>query len=157
MLSKGELRRTVIPLIPAAAITEAAMMGRQNSDQASLFYKFRLEDRIPRGTCSEVSDQMKEAANGGGLPLFQCWGISSVCPAGRLGWVVRPQAGARKPESSCGRAIYQGTAFLTNHVIRGCSAHGDFVVRPQSHLCVPVSHSTNSVMLGMCAAACGRA
>ena len=31
-------------LIPEAAITEAAMMGRQTSDQASLFYEFRLED-----------------------------------------------------------------------------------------------------------------
>ena len=25
------------------------MMGRQNADQASLFYEFRLEDRIPKG------------------------------------------------------------------------------------------------------------
>ena len=27
---------------------EAAMMGRQTGDQASLFYEFRLADRIPR-------------------------------------------------------------------------------------------------------------
>jgi transposase len=27
---------------------EAAMMGRQGGDQASLFYEFRLEDRIPK-------------------------------------------------------------------------------------------------------------
>ena len=28
--------------------SEAAMMGRQSGDQASLFYEFRLEDRIPK-------------------------------------------------------------------------------------------------------------
>jgi hypothetical protein len=27
---------------------EAAMMGRQIGDQASLFYEFRLEDRVPK-------------------------------------------------------------------------------------------------------------
>jgi transposase len=27
---------------------EAAMMGRQTSDQASLFYEFRLEERVPK-------------------------------------------------------------------------------------------------------------
>src|SRR6476620_9139627 len=28
--------------------SEAAMMGRQSGDQASLFYEFRLEDRVPK-------------------------------------------------------------------------------------------------------------
>jgi hypothetical protein len=31
------------------------MMGRQGSDQASLFYEFRLEDRIPKDTASTIS------------------------------------------------------------------------------------------------------
>jgi transposase len=38
----------VIPLIPGIISLEAAMMGRQNSDQASLFYAFRLDDRVPK-------------------------------------------------------------------------------------------------------------
>jgi transposase len=38
----------VIPLIPRITFLEAAMMGRQIGDQASLFYEFRLEDRIPK-------------------------------------------------------------------------------------------------------------
>jgi transposase len=38
----------VIPVIARAAIWEAAMMGRQTGDQASLFYEFRLEDRVPK-------------------------------------------------------------------------------------------------------------
>lgn len=28
--------------------SEAAMMGRQSGDQASLFYEFRLDERIPK-------------------------------------------------------------------------------------------------------------
>jgi hypothetical protein len=48
MSAWGRCCRTVIPLIPGAAITEAAMMGRQISDQPSLFYEFRLEDRTPK-------------------------------------------------------------------------------------------------------------
>jgi hypothetical protein len=38
----------VIPVIPGVTAWEAAVMGRQGGDQASLFYEFRLEDRIPR-------------------------------------------------------------------------------------------------------------
>ena len=38
----------MIPVIPRITWLEAAMMGRQTGDQASLFYEFRLEDRIPR-------------------------------------------------------------------------------------------------------------
>jgi transposase len=39
----------MIPLIPRITSLEAAMMGRQTGDQASLFYEFRLDDRIPKG------------------------------------------------------------------------------------------------------------
>jgi len=35
-------------MIPGVTAWEAAMMGRQGGDQASLFYEFRLEDPIPR-------------------------------------------------------------------------------------------------------------
>jgi hypothetical protein len=38
----------MIPLGPRMLSSEAAMMGRQNGDQASLFYKFRLDERIPK-------------------------------------------------------------------------------------------------------------
>src|SRR6266481_5558341 len=38
----------MIPVIPGITSLEAAMMGRQTSDQASLFYEFRLEDRISK-------------------------------------------------------------------------------------------------------------
>jgi transposase len=38
----------VIPLIPRITSLEAAMMGRQTGDQTSLFYEFRLDDRIPK-------------------------------------------------------------------------------------------------------------
>jgi hypothetical protein len=38
----------VIPVFPGVTAWEAAMMGRQGGDQASLFYEFRLEDRTPR-------------------------------------------------------------------------------------------------------------
>ena len=39
----------MIPLVPRVSFFEkAAMMGRQTGDQASLFYEFRLEDRIPK-------------------------------------------------------------------------------------------------------------
>jgi Methyltransferase small domain len=38
----------VIPLISRITSLEAAMMGRQTGDQASLFYEFRLDDRIPK-------------------------------------------------------------------------------------------------------------
>jgi hypothetical protein len=38
----------VIPLAPRISFLEAAMMGQQTGDQASLFYEFRLEDRIPK-------------------------------------------------------------------------------------------------------------
>jgi transposase len=37
----------VIPLNVRISALEAAMMGRQPGDQASLFYEFRLDDRIP--------------------------------------------------------------------------------------------------------------
>src|SRR6266404_5870550 len=38
----------MIPVIPGITSLEAAMMGRQTGDQASLFYEFRLEDRISK-------------------------------------------------------------------------------------------------------------
>ena len=38
----------MIPLIARMTSLEAAMMGRQTGDQASLFYEFRLADRIPK-------------------------------------------------------------------------------------------------------------
>ena len=38
----------MIPVILGVTASEAAMMGRQSSDQASLFYEFRLDDRIPK-------------------------------------------------------------------------------------------------------------
>jgi hypothetical protein len=38
----------LIPVILGVMALEAAMMGRQSGDQASLFYEFRLEDRIPK-------------------------------------------------------------------------------------------------------------
>ena len=38
----------MIPLILRTTSLEAAMMGRQIGDQASLFYEFRLQDRIPK-------------------------------------------------------------------------------------------------------------
>jgi hypothetical protein len=50
MLSKNasDPRRIVIPLIAKITSQEAALMGRQTGDQASLFYEFQLEDRIPK-------------------------------------------------------------------------------------------------------------
>jgi transposase len=38
----------VIPVILGVTALEAAMMGRQSGDQGSLFYEFRLEERIPK-------------------------------------------------------------------------------------------------------------
>ncbi len=38
----------MIPLIPRINSLGAAMMGRKIGDQASLFYEFRLEARIPK-------------------------------------------------------------------------------------------------------------
>jgi transposase len=38
----------VIPLIPWITALEAAMMGRRCGDQASLFYQFHLDDRVPK-------------------------------------------------------------------------------------------------------------
>jgi hypothetical protein len=38
----------VIPLILGITCLEAAMMGRLNRDQGSLFYAFRLDDRVPK-------------------------------------------------------------------------------------------------------------
>jgi hypothetical protein len=38
----------VIPLIPRVMALEAAMMGRRWGDQASLFYQFRLDERVPK-------------------------------------------------------------------------------------------------------------
>jgi hypothetical protein len=38
----------VIPLIPGITCLEAAMMGRLNSDQGSLFYAFRLQTKQNR-------------------------------------------------------------------------------------------------------------
>jgi transposase len=50
MLSNNscEFCRTVIPLILRFTTLEAAMMGRRRGDQASLFYEFRLDDRVPK-------------------------------------------------------------------------------------------------------------
>jgi transposase len=38
----------VIPLIPWITALEAAMMGRRGGDQASLFYQFHLDERVPK-------------------------------------------------------------------------------------------------------------
>jgi transposase len=38
----------VIPVIHEATASEAVMMGQQIGDQTSLFYEFRLDDRIPK-------------------------------------------------------------------------------------------------------------
>ena len=38
----------MIPLILRVKALEAAMMGRRRGDQASFFYEFRLDDRIPK-------------------------------------------------------------------------------------------------------------
>jgi hypothetical protein len=38
----------VIPLIPWVTALEAAMMGRRRGDQASFFYEFRLDERVPK-------------------------------------------------------------------------------------------------------------
>src|SRR6202795_2348252 len=38
----------MIPLEPRMTNSEAAMMGRQSGDKGSLFYKFRLDERIPK-------------------------------------------------------------------------------------------------------------
>jgi transposase len=38
----------VIPLIPQITALEAAMMGRRRGDQASFFYEFRLDERVPK-------------------------------------------------------------------------------------------------------------
>jgi transposase len=38
----------VIPLILWITVSEAAMMGRRCGDQASLFYQFHLDDRVPK-------------------------------------------------------------------------------------------------------------
>jgi transposase len=55
----------VIPLIPGVTWLEAAMMGRQNSDQASLFYAFRLDDRVPKDHLLRRIDVFVMAALGG--------------------------------------------------------------------------------------------
>ena len=49
MLSKKGLRgrRTVISVIPRITALEAAMMGRRG-EQWSLFYQFRLDERVPK-------------------------------------------------------------------------------------------------------------
>jgi len=38
----------VIPLIALMAALGAAMMGRGRGDQTSLFYQFRLDERVPK-------------------------------------------------------------------------------------------------------------
>ena len=38
----------MIPLIPWITALEAAMMGRRRGDQASFFYQFRLDQRVPK-------------------------------------------------------------------------------------------------------------
>jgi hypothetical protein len=55
----------VIPLIPAVIWLEAAMMGRQNNDRASLFYAFRLDDRVPKDHLLRRIDVFVTAALGG--------------------------------------------------------------------------------------------
>ena len=37
----------MIPVIPRVTTLEAAMMGRR-SEQSSLFYQFRLDERVPK-------------------------------------------------------------------------------------------------------------
>jgi hypothetical protein len=50
MLSKNglRLRRTVIPFVRRDEVGDGIMMGRRSGDQASLFYEFRLDDRVPK-------------------------------------------------------------------------------------------------------------
>jgi hypothetical protein len=55
----------VIPLIPGVTWLEAAMMGRQNNDQASLFYAFRLDDRVPKDHLLRRIDVFVTEALGG--------------------------------------------------------------------------------------------
>jgi transposase len=55
----------VIPLIPGVTWLEAAMMGRQNSDQASLFYAFRLDARVPMDHLLRRIDVFVTAGLGG--------------------------------------------------------------------------------------------
>jgi transposase len=55
----------VIPLIPWITCLEAAMMGRLNRDQESLFYAFRLDDRVPKDHLLRRIDVFVTAALGG--------------------------------------------------------------------------------------------
>jgi transposase len=55
----------VIPLIPWITCLEAAMMGRLNRDQGSLFYAFRLDDRVPKDHLLRRIDVFVTAALGG--------------------------------------------------------------------------------------------
>jgi transposase len=55
----------VVPLIPGVTWLEAAMMGRQNSDQASLFYAFRLDARVPMDHLLRRIDVFVTAGLGG--------------------------------------------------------------------------------------------
>ena len=50
MLSKNglRLRRTVIPFVRRDEVGDGIMMSRRSGDQASLFYEFRLDDRVPK-------------------------------------------------------------------------------------------------------------
>jgi hypothetical protein len=61
----------VIPLIPRITSLEAAMMGRQTGDQASLFYEFRLADRIPK-------DHLLQHIKGAGIDTGDLTGAFSV-------------------------------------------------------------------------------
>ena len=52
----------MIPLIPWITALEAAMMGRRCGDQASLFYQFRLDERVPRDHLLRRIDRFVTAA-----------------------------------------------------------------------------------------------
>ena len=52
----------MIPLIPWITALEAAMMGRRCGDQASLFYKFRLDERVPKEHLLRRIDRFVTAA-----------------------------------------------------------------------------------------------
>jgi transposase len=52
----------VIPLIPWITALEAAMMGRRCGDQASLFYQFQLDERVPKDHLLRRIDGFVKAA-----------------------------------------------------------------------------------------------
>jgi hypothetical protein len=74
---------------------------------------------------------MKKAAYGGGpstIPMLG--GLARFALHAAWGGSFVPRQALVFQKAPVGWSVHQGTAFLTSHVIRGCSTHGDFVVRP---------------------------